>query len=99
MNDTGINTADITKVMEIIAPDISDIADLVAVFALVAPSSILACTASTTTMASSTTIPIASIIANKVNMLIENPNKDKKKNVPTIATGTAIAGIKVDLKS
>ncbi len=50
-------------------------------------------------MASSTTIPIASTIANSVSRLIVNPKRLRKKNVPTIATGTAIAGISVDRKS
>ncbi|MNL44265.1 hypothetical protein D3C87_1668280 [compost metagenome] len=50
-------------------------------------------------MASSTTIPIASTSAKRVSRLIENPNSCIKKNVPTIETGTAIAGINVDLKS
>ncbi|MNE49139.1 hypothetical protein D3C80_1436380 [compost metagenome] len=50
-------------------------------------------------MASSTTIPIANTKANKVNKLILNPNKFRKKNVPIIATGTLIAGIKVERKS
>ncbi|MNQ69439.1 hypothetical protein D3C85_840420 [compost metagenome] len=62
-------------------------------------SSILACTASTTTIASSTTIPMASTNANSVKRLTEKPNSCMKKKVPIIATGTAIAGIKVDLKS
>jgi hypothetical protein len=30
---------------------------------------------------------------------MENPNGQEEKEVPTIATGTAMAGIKVDLKS
>ena len=42
---------------------------------------------------------MANTRANKVNKLIEYPNKFKKKNVPIIDTGTAIAGINVDLKS
>ena len=50
-------------------------------------------------MASSTTIPIARTNANSVNKLIEYPKTFKKKNVPIIDTGTAIAGINVDLKS
>jgi hypothetical protein len=41
----------------------------------------------------------ARIMANNVSILIEKPNICKKKKVPMIATGTAIAGIKVDLKS
>src|SRR5690606_3427253 len=90
----------ITRVIDIIAPVISSMAPCVASLAdLELPSSILAWTASTTTMASSTTIPIANTKANKVNKLIEYPKTFKKKNVPIIATGTAMAGIKVDLKS
>ncbi|MNY79298.1 hypothetical protein D3C86_2198690 [compost metagenome] len=50
-------------------------------------------------MASSTTIPMARTRANKVSRLIEKPNNCIKKNVPIIATGTAIAGIKVERKS
>jgi hypothetical protein len=41
---------------------------------------------------------MAKIIANNVSILMEKPNICRKKK-PTIATGTAIAGIKVDLKS
>src|SRR5690554_6997915 len=37
--------------------------------------------------------------ANNVNKLIVNPNTPKKKKVPIMETGTAIAGIIVDLKS
>ena len=94
-----MNTADITKVMEIIAPEISPMAFLVAVFAESTPFSNFACTASTTTMASSTTIPIAKIMAKRVSMFMEYPNNCRKKKVPIIATGTAMAGINVDLKS
>ena len=54
---------------------------------------------STTTMASSTTIPTASTKANKVNKLMVKPKMLKKKKVPIMATGTDIAGIKVDLQS
>ncbi len=61
--------------------------------------SILPCTASTTTMASSTTIPMANTNAKSVRILMVNPNASKKKKVPTIATGTAIAGIMVERKS
>ena len=50
-------------------------------------------------MASSTTIPIAKTKANNVSRLMENPNNCKKKNVPIIATGTAIAGMTVERKS
>ncbi|MNT96529.1 hypothetical protein D3C72_2386430 [compost metagenome] len=55
--------------------------------------------ASTTTMASSTTIPMANTRANIVNTLSEKPKSWRKKKVPINETGIAIAGIKVDLKS
>ncbi|MNE09789.1 hypothetical protein D3C80_1024760 [compost metagenome] len=88
-----------TRVMEIMAPVISLMAEVVANLGGRLLCSILACTASTTTIASSTTIPIASTSANNVNRLMEKPKSCIKKNVPTIATGTAMAGISVDLKS
>ncbi|KAF1030958.1 MAG: hypothetical protein GAK33_07762 [Burkholderia lata] len=50
-------------------------------------------TFSTTTIASSTTIPIASTIPNNDNALIEYPNASSSENVPMIDTGTAISGI------
>ncbi|MNN22035.1 hypothetical protein D3C81_1353780 [compost metagenome] len=99
INATGINTADITKVIDIIAPVISLMADIVAERGFSFFFSILAWTASTTTIASSTTIPMASTSANNVSRLIEKPNTCIKKNVPTIETGTAMAGISVERKS
>ncbi len=50
-------------------------------------------TFSTTTMASSTSSPIANTIANIVSMLMEKPNIAKMAKVPKITTGTAIVGI------
>src|SRR5580658_2902845 len=50
-------------------------------------------------MASSTTIPIARTRANRVRRLMVKPKSWRKKKVPTIATGTAIAGISVDRRS
>ena len=55
-------------------------------------------TFSTTTMASSTSKPIASTMANMVKLLMEYPAKDNTANVPNNTTGTAIVGIKVALK-
>src|SRR5579862_2476508 len=49
-------------------------------------------------MASSTTIPIASTKPNIVSVLIVKPSGIKKQNVPSIDTGIASTGIKVDLK-
>src|SRR5689334_10780553 len=99
MKVTGINTAAITSVMDTTAPLISLMASNVAALAVGTCWSNLAWTASTTTMASSTTIPIASTKANKVSRLMVNPNNCKKKKVPTIATGTAIAGMSVERRS
>src|SRR5207245_6428940 len=57
--------------------------------------SIRCCTASTTTMASSTTIPIASTRPNKVSVLIEKPSAANAAKVPISETGTAAIGISV----
>ena len=50
-------------------------------------------TFSTTTMASSTTMPIASTSPNSDSVLIEKPNASSTANVPTIDTGTATSGM------
>ena len=50
-------------------------------------------TFSTTTMASSTTMPMASTRPNSDSALIENPNGSISANVPTIETGTASSGM------
>ncbi len=52
-------------------------------------------TASVTTMASSTTMPMASTSPNIVSTLIEKPSSGKKMNVPMSATGTVSNGISV----
>ena len=50
-------------------------------------------TFSSTTIASSTTIPIASTMPNKVRVLIENPNSSIAASVPISETGTASMGM------
>ena len=50
-------------------------------------------TFSTTTIASSTTIPMASTMPNSDSALIEKPNASSSENVPTIDTGTASNGM------
>ena len=50
-------------------------------------------TFSTTTMASSTTMPMASTSPNSDSALIEKPNASMKAKVPTIETGTASSGM------
>jgi hypothetical protein len=52
-------------------------------------------TASTTTMASSTTMPMASTTASREMVLAEKPIMSRKAKVPIRATGTAIKGIRV----
>src|ERR1700744_5658370 len=44
-------------------------------------------------------MPIASTSANKVSKLMVKPKRFRKKKVPTIATGTAMAGIRVERRS
>ena len=47
------------------------------------------------TMASSTTKPVAMVSAISVRVLIEKPNRYIAPKVPTSASGTAVAGMKV----
>jgi len=53
-------------------------------------------TASTTTMASSTTMPMARTSPNIVRLFSEKPIAAMTPNVPMIATGTAISGIRAE---
>ena len=55
-------------------------------------------TASTTTIASSTTMPIASTRPNIDSVLTEKPSIGKKMNVPISETGTVSSGISVARK-
>ena len=57
------------------------------------PSAMFRSTFSTTTMASSTTIPIASTSPNNDSALIEKPNISIRPNVPMMDTGTASNGM------
>ena len=50
---------------------------------------------SMTTIASSTTSPVASVSPNSVSVLIEKPNSFIRKNVPISETGIVSAGISV----
>ena len=63
------------------------------------PRSMLTCAASTTTIASSTTSPIANTSPNSEMMLIEKPNSGKKMNVPMSETGMATSGMSVARQS
>src|SRR6187551_130119 len=50
---------------------------------------------SITTIASSTTSPVASVMPNRVSVLIEKPNSLTNANVPMSETGIVMAGISV----
>src|SRR5260370_501752 len=89
-----MNTAESTSAIPTTGPVNSSIAFRAASLGE-SPSSICLPTPSTTTMASSTTNPIASTNPNRESVLIEKPNKGKKMNVPINATGTANIGISV----
>ncbi len=52
-------------------------------------------TFSTTTMASSTTMPITSTMPNMVSTLIEKPSASSVAKVPSRATGTTSVGMMV----
>ncbi len=56
------------------------------------PFSMLCEAPSTTTMASSTTMPIASTMANSVDMLTEKPIASIAAKAPMMVTGTVVAG-------
>ena len=62
------------------------------------PCSMWCITASTTTMASSTTMPMASTRPNIDSVFSEKPSSGKKMNVPTSETGTVSSGINVARK-
>src|ERR1043166_7446209 len=92
MNATGTNTADSTSAMAMMGPLTSSIALWLASSGD-KPSSMCRSTFSTTTIASSTTIPIASTSPNSDSVLIENPVASITAKVPTIEIGTAASGM------
>src|SRR5215831_8283610 len=94
MKTVGTNTVASTNAMPTSGPEISSIAFKEALFGS-SPSSIWRSTASTTTIASSTTSPIASTSPKSESVLVENPNNGNSTNVPTNETGTAHSGISV----
>jgi len=61
-------------------------------------SAMIRSTFSTTTMASSTSSPMANTMANMVSILMENPKRPSTAKVPRMTTGTAIVGISVARK-
>ena len=99
MNATGTNTESSTSVIAMIGAVISPMARRAASAGeMVWSFSRCASTASTTTIASSTTMPIASTSASSETVLAEKPIASITAKVPISATGTAISGISVARK-
>ena len=87
-----MNTAASTRAMASTAPPTSSMV-LCAASPGESPCAMLRSTFSTTTMASSTTMPMASTSPNRVRLLSEKPKADIAAKVPTSETGIAITGI------
>ena len=96
---TGINTAMKTSVEVTMADVMPDMASTVAMKEDLYPTSKRAWTASTTIMASSTTVPIARTSAKRVSRLIENPANARKPKVPISATRIDTVGMSVERMS
>ncbi len=78
-----------------IAPDTCPIALMVAGTGARPSSAMIRSTFSTTTMASSTKMPMASTMPNMVIMFTEKPSRYMKVRVPSRHTGTTMDGIRV----
>jgi hypothetical protein len=94
MKATGTNRAASTRVVAMTGPATSVTASRDASRGAM-PSSIRRSVFSTTMMASSTTSPTASTMPRRLKVLNENPSSAIGPKVPTSATGTAMAGIRV----
>ena len=92
MKAVGTNTAISTSEMAITAVPTSSIVRCEACRGD-SPSAMLRSTFSTTTIASSTTMPIASTSPNSVSMLSEKPNASISAKVPIKDTGIATIGM------
>ena len=92
---TGTNTAARIMAMATTGPETSSIALIVASRGARPPWFMWCSTASTTTIASSTTMPIASTMPNRVRVLMVKPSSVNAANAPTSETGTASIGISV----
>ena len=95
MKAVGTKTAESTRATAMIGPVTSSMARRVASRGA-SPRSIQRSTFSTTTIASSTTMPMASTSPNKEMLLRLKPTAAISEKVPTMATGRATKGIKTD---
>ena len=95
MKATGRKTDSSTRVMARMGPVIWPMAFLAASLGPRPSSAMIRSTFSTTTMASSTTMPMASTTASREMVLAEKPRASRKAKVPMRATGTATRGMRV----
>ena len=95
VNATGTKTATSDSTIAIKAPATWRMARSAAIRAGTFSVAMIRSTFSITTMASSTTIPMASTRAKRVSTLIEKPMTSSPRNVPTTLTGTASIGMSV----
>ena len=92
-NAIGTNTDISTSVMPMMAPVICPIALRVASRGDSPSSDMMRSTFSTTTIASSTRMPMASTMPNSVSTLMEKPSSRRMPQVPSSATGTTMVGM------
>ena len=92
---TGTKTEQSTSTMATTGPVTSCMVLIVASLTLTPSSSMIRSTFSKTTMASSTTMPMARTRPNKVKVLMVKPSRYMPANVPTMETGTARHGMRV----
>ena len=95
MKAQGTKTAVRTRPMATTGPETSCMARTVASRGA-RPRSMWCSTASTTTMASSTTMPMARTRPKRVRLLSEKPSSAMAAKVPTMATGTATRGMRAE---
>jgi hypothetical protein len=94
-NAAGMNTAQSANTMATSAPATWPIALFAAALGGSFSSSMRRSTFSITTMASSTTMPMASTRAKRVSRFTEYPRAERPRKVPMMLTGTARIGISV----
>jgi len=99
MKATGTKTARSTRVVATIGPVTCPMALTVAGLGLSLRWSIIRYTFSTTTMASSTTRPMAMIRANREMVLALYPRASRTANVPISETGIVTVGTRVARQS
>ena len=95
MTMVGTKTASSTRVVAMTGPEISTMDLAVAAFESSPSVSMIRMVFSTTTMASSTTIPMTRMRPNNVRPLIDRPMASITPKVPSSETGMVMAGTRV----